>query len=555
MGNDDAARARVVTAARELFAELGYGATTLDLIANRAGLSGRAVRRLLGGKREILDRVLAGGTGSPVAGMVEDAASHPDRTPPLSVLIEAAHRMITDPQASWDTLELELLARARKDPDLLPAARARVAHRFENARALTAASRRSHGIDPELADAAVVQLSMALSIGLAMLDAVTEDGPTPQQWDALIARIGAAVAPSDLLLQSEFAVTTRWRLRVDVPDRPGGISRLLRALGTLHMYAVYLQVVGYVRDPVTGEVMRTIDLGLLAPEQVTEDVIRAAAESAGHRAYLRLGSEDDTGEDLLARTLDGATFLVKHPEDGPRLAAALVAADGVEVIDAAEGVDDSADVLRLQWTADRHVLLHRTWAPFASTEQARASAVLRLASAVARLSGQDDASGWIEPVAGGTVWIRLARPEDDQAVAQMHERTSERSRYQRYFSLTEWRDVRLRRLTGGHRGASLVAMSRDGHIVGLGNVFPTGDGHTAEIAILVEDAQQGSGVGSALLRRMLQVAPRMGFTDVVAHVLAENTGMIRLLERTGLTWETHVSEGVSEMMAVLPEGA
>ena len=47
----------------------------------------------------------------------------------------------------------------------------------------------------------------------------------------------------------------------------------------------------------------------------------------------------------------------------------------------------------------------------------------------------------------------------------------------------------------------------------------------------------------------------MGFTDVVAHVLAENTGMIRLLERTGLTWETHVSEGVSEMTAVLPVGA
>jgi hypothetical protein len=48
---------------------------------------------------------------------------------------------------------------------------------------------------------------------------------------------------------------------------------------------------------------------------------------------------------------------------------------------------------------------------------------------------------------------------------------------------------------------------------------------------------------------MLQVAPTMGFTHVVAHVLADNAGMKHLLETTGLTWTTTVESGVASMTA------
>ena len=94
-------------------------------------------------------------------------------------------------------------------------------------------------------------------------------------------------------------------------------------------------------------------------------------------------------------------------------------------------------------------------------------------------------------------------------------------------------------------------MSRDGAIVALGNVFPESpeDANTAEIALIVEDAHQGTGVGTALLRRMLQVAPTMGFIHVVAHVLADNAGMKHLLGTTGLTWTTTVEAGVASMTA------
>ena len=547
MATDEQARERIVSAASELFATQGYGATTTAMVAKRAGVSARTVRRLVGGPHELLVAALAEHRRSEAADLVGAAAGTPERNPPLSVLIEAAHRLFADPARSWDSLELEVLARAAEDPELRSLGADRIAQRSANARALTEHSRGSGGLDPELSDAAVVHLTMALSIGLAMLDPVVADRPTPLEWDAMMARLGATMAPAEMLLQPAYEVSSHWYLRVDIPDRPGGLSRLIRSLGTLHVYTVALQVVGH------EATNRTIDMALIAPQHVSRAVILAAAESAGENAYITTGSPD-ARRDLSTRMLDAATFLVKHPDAAPSVAAELVGAEHVEVIDATDGVDDRTDVLRLQWTADRHVLLQRSWAPFAHTEQARASALLRLSAAIARVAGDDDVAGWIEPVKNGTVWIRLARPEDSDAVAGMHDRCSERSRYQRYFSLSEWRDVRLRRLAGGHRGAALVAMDRGGDIVALGNVFPEapGDSRTAEIAVLVEDAHQGTGVGTVMLQRMLQVASRMGFSEVVAHVLADNTGMRHLLDKTGLSWSITIEEGVARMAAALP---
>ena len=546
MASDDVKRARIIAAASEEFTAHGFGATTLETVAKRAGVNARAVGRLVGDRHDLLVEVLAERAESQVATLVGQAADSPDRTPPLSALIEAAHRLQAAPEASWDSLDLEVLARSREDPALRAVGTQRIAHRSANVQAISASSRSAGGLDPALSDNAVVHLSMALSIGLAMLDPVATHRPTALEWDAMIARIGAAVAPSEMLLQPAYEVSERWRVRVDIPDRPGGIPRVIRALGALHVYTVSLGVVGQ------GAGTRTIDLALIAPAHVSAEVILAAAESAGEHAHITVGSPD-AGRDLPTRMLDAATFLVKNPDAAPTVAAGLVEADNVEVIAATEGADDRADVLRLQWTADRHVLLQRNWAPFAEAEQARASALLRLSAAIARMSGEDDVAGWIDPVRDSTVWIRLARPEDARAVAAMHDRCSERSRFQRYFSLTEWRDIQLRRLAGGHRGATLVAMSRGGDIVALGNVFPESpdDDSTAEIALIVEDAHQGTGVGRALLRRMLQVAPRMGFTEVVAHVLADNAGMKHLLGTTGLHWTTTVQEGVASMTAAL----
>jgi len=98
-----------------------------------------------------------------------------------------------------------------------------------------------------------------------------------------------------------------------------------------------------------------------------------------------------------------------------------------------------------------------------------------------------------------------------------------------------------------------VVVTRDRRVVGMGNVFPEADEvrGTAEVALLIEDAFQGQGIGRVLLTRMLHVARRLGFTEITAHVLAENRTMQHLFDTTGLSWSVRVNAGVTEMRAPL----
>jgi len=549
---DDELRQRILDAAAELFADKGYGGTRTRMVAERAGVTPRVVKQLTGSRAQLFADVLATRPPSESAARVAAAAADPDAAPPVSVLLEAAGDAFASPRRSWNVVELEALSRAHTDDEVRALEASRVQTRKANLKAVTEQTRRAGGIDERIGDDAFVHFALALSAGLAVIDPVSESRPTQASWNELMARVGAAFAPPGFLLSADHEANTPWRLRIDIPDRPGGLSLLLNALGTLHVYVV----AAYVLDSHDGD--RTIDLALMAPDRVAADTLLAAAMTIGRSGYVMEGSLDDAG-DLPTRVLDGTTELVTNPESAPAAAAMLVEADRFEVTDAAHGEDDATDVLRLQWTADRHVVLHRDWAPFARAEKSRASALLRLAASIASVAGEAEALGWVEPMKlGGTVWIRLARPEDSDAVAAMHERCSESTLYRRYLTAVgQWRDVTLRRLTGGHRGATLVAMSEDGTIVGLGHVFPdaSAQSQTAEIAVLVEDAYQGRGVGTRLVRHMLELAGRLGFDDVTATVLAQNDEMLRVLDSMGLTWSRHVEAGVLTLRATLPTAA
>ncbi|MFN8082431.1 MAG: GNAT family N-acetyltransferase [Kineosporiaceae bacterium] len=546
---DEDVRSLILDVAAQLFAERGYGGTRLPMVAERAGVSASTVKRLTGGRAELFAAVLAARVSSQAGDRLADAAGHPERTPPMAVLLEAIGEIFAAPERSWSPVELEAILRAHHDADVRAPESERLRARWANVRTVVEQWRRSGGIAAEVDDDAFVHFALALSVGLAMVDPLVERRPSQPGWNAMMARIGGAVAPSELFPQPGQTDAQPWRLRVDIPSQPGSLAQLIRAVNTLQVDVAAAWVL-------TGdEAQRTIDLALMAPLQVSAADLVAVAMSAGRNAHATPGRVEDA-EDLPTRVLDGAAELVTNPGSAPLAAAALIEADRFEVEPATVGEDDAAGVLRLQWTPERHVVLHRDWAPFARAEKTRASALLRLAAAISGAQGDADALGWVEPIAGGTtVWIRLARPEDADAVAAMHQRCSERSRYQRYFTpVDEWREINLRRLTGGHRGATLVVMSEDGAIIGLGNVFPDSpqDARAAELAMIVEDAYQRRGIGMRLMRHMVEFAERLGFAEVVATVLADNTAMVRVLEAPGLAWERSVESGVLSMRAPLP---
>jgi len=142
------------------------------------------------------------------------------------------------------------------------------------------------------------------------------------------------------------------------------------------------------------------------------------------------------------------------------------------------------------------------------------------------------------------VTIRPIRPEDEPAMVRFHEGLSERSVYLRYFhvlNLTE--RVSHERLTricfiDYDREIALVAERHDPdagerRIIGVGRLTRIHATPDAEFAVVVSDDFQGRGVGSLLVRRLLDVARAEGVRTVTGDMLSENRQMQHICERFG----------------------
>lgn len=537
-------RQRILDAASGLFAEQGFAGVTARDVADVAGVTTRTVNRHFDSMSALFAEAVASRAGTAVASRLAQQA-RAGMEPPLGVLLWAAREVFAAPERNWGPLELEGFVAARRDPDVEPLVQERLEARWSSMDEVVRRMRTAGAIDDTLNDDALTHFSLALSLGLALLDPVAPREVGEREWAALMSRLLTAIGPapaSELPAHDE----SLWRLRVDVADHVGAMERLAHALTSMQASLISVATPGS-----DSEGWRTVDLVVSCPSTLGGAELRDTVAAVGRNTYVREGVNDDR-LDIPTRVLDGVTHIMRDPRSAPQQVAMLVEADSFEVTRATVGSDDDSDVLRLQWTPTRHVVLRRAWAPFIKAEQARASAAMRLAAALATSWGDAEAAGWVEAMrGGGTAWMRLARPEDAEAVTAMHERCSERTIHQRYFrNITEWREITMRRLTGGHRGASIVVMAEDGTIIGLGNVFPLDD-ESAEIALLIEDSYQGRGLGGRLLDHMIDMVRTLGFHRVVASVLAENHGMITLLDRTGLAWSRHVESGITEFEAVM----
>jgi RimJ/RimL family protein N-acetyltransferase len=88
----------------------------------------------------------------------------------------------------------------------------------------------------------------------------------------------------------------------------------------------------------------------------------------------------------------------------------------------------------------------------------------------------------------------------------------------------------------GPEGVALVALldaAAGPTIVGGGRYIVSEPGR-AEIAFGVDDAHQGQGIASALMRHLVGIAREAGLKELVAEVLPDNAPMLRVLERSGL---------------------
>lgn len=547
-------RDAIIDAAARLLAAEGIARVGVRDVAKALGVSARTVRQGAASRSDLLRLVLEQLPLPPIPQSLRRRTQRPSE-PAMAALLAAARQTLGSPAAAWDTREIQAIALARYDEGLAEVVRERLRMRREGALALIRELRAEGGIDAAIQDDAAALHVMSVGLGLSAI-AGTGAWPAPQGWDALTARLVDALAAVDPPLARMPDHTATWRARVTIANSPTALARLLRAIAGLHVMVMSSFTV------VSAPDQQVVDLILRAPADLDRQAITHALSSVAPDVLIARGAADDT-EDVATRVLDRAAWLVGHPEAAPQAVADLVLADSYEVMPASEGADASDDVMRVQWTLDRHVVLRRRGAPFTRVELKRASALLALVAALAEMRDAEAGYGWQDRLADGTeVWIRLARPEDADGVAAMHERCSERSRYHRYFTpMNTWRESNLRRVSGGHRGATLVATTATGDVIALGNVFPIGpqDQTGAEIAVIVDDAFHGRGLGSAVLRHLVDVAVRLGFASVTAYVLSDNRAMLGLLDSMPLRWsqgdDHDLGPAVVALTAPIGEGA
>ncbi|WP_240197798.1 GNAT family N-acetyltransferase [Nonomuraea lactucae] len=135
---------------------------------------------------------------------------------------------------------------------------------------------------------------------------------------------------------------------------------------------------------------------------------------------------------------------------------------------------------------------------------------------------------------GGIAHVRPLCPADREALHELVDRSSERSAYLRFF--TGGRNTAhayMDRVTSDkYRGHALVASLHD-RLVAVAEYIPIDDGR-ADLAILIDDAVHGHGLGTLLLEHIALDATTHGVRELVADVLGENRPMLRVLRDLGL---------------------
>ena len=140
---------------------------------------------------------------------------------------------------------------------------------------------------------------------------------------------------------------------------------------------------------------------------------------------------------------------------------------------------------------------------------------------------------------GTVVTIRPITPDDAGIETEFIARLSPQTRRYRFLSgLKELTSEMLRRFLNvdfPHEMALVATIPLQGRErqIGVARYAAGSQPHHVEFAVVVEDEWQGKGLGPALLERLFAIAELAGYAGIEGVVLAENLGMLKLMERMG----------------------
>jgi acyl-CoA synthetase (NDP forming)/GNAT superfamily N-acetyltransferase len=155
---------------------------------------------------------------------------------------------------------------------------------------------------------------------------------------------------------------------------------------------------------------------------------------------------------------------------------------------------------------------------------------------------------------GSTVEIRAARPQDAEAVREMHAAMSPDNIYLRFFSLSpisaEREGQRVARKPDLDHAVLTAWLGK--RLVGVASYEPTAKPGVAEIAFAVPDDMHRRGIATLLLEHLVSLARRRGLRAFTALTLSENAAMLRVFAEAGLPVQREFADGVFELTFPLP---
>lgn len=136
-----------------------------------------------------------------------------------------------------------------------------------------------------------------------------------------------------------------------------------------------------------------------------------------------------------------------------------------------------------------------------------------------------------DQVARSPVPIRRARAADREAIRTFFTGLTAQTRHLRFFAALTITPAMLRILSGGDNSDAVVAIGPGdiiGHGIAADRVGPSGAAIT-EIGVVVADAWQGRGIGSALVRALVSAAQARGAESVAMEVLPSNRRVLAMI--------------------------
>lgn len=157
---------------------------------------------------------------------------------------------------------------------------------------------------------------------------------------------------------------------------------------------------------------------------------------------------------------------------------------------------------------------------------------------------------------GSSVEVRPVRLTDEETLQDLFYRLSDESTYRRFMAHKRVHPHKeMQRLVDldYDSNMALVVTVQDGErekILAMTRYDVDPATRLADIAFVVRDEEQGKGMGTLLMRRMVEIARARGLKGFTADILATNKPMLSVFRKSGLKLQVGRSDGAQHMKAL-----